>query len=78
MSKKTTAPGQDPVQYVRKNGYYWVRLFDEHWDVAEWNNVRGYWELAGIKNGFYDAEFCFISDEPIKTPDDGNSNETVK
>jgi len=63
--------------WQRKEGYYWVK-YSGVWMIALWIPELLWWYFAANDHCFDDSELDFISDEPIKTPDDGNSNETVK
>ena len=54
----------------RVSGYYWVRIYGEKWDCAEWDQQNQHWSLTGIDTYYSDSELIEIKERRILSPDD--------
>lgn len=53
----------------RESGFYWIRLNDHNWIVAEYNSDFGGWYITGIELGFWDSEIAEINETRIVNVD---------
>ena len=56
-----------PLEIQRKDGYYWVRLFGDHWDIAKYGSdddgKEPVWYMPGNSVPFCRDDFEEIGDE---------------
>ena len=48
----------------RQEGFYWVRLSDWEWEVAQW--LDGSWWTAGSDSHYQDSDFAEIDERRIE------------
>lgn len=51
----------------RKEGYYWVKHFDE-WKIALWRKGMGMWKVFGSMFHYSDSELDEINETQILPP----------
>ena len=49
----------------RKEGYYWVNIFEDYFEVMKWNYKQKLWERIGIEDTYDDSDFKEIDERQI-------------
>ena len=55
---------QENKMSKRKDGFYWIKTFDNRWEPAEWS--QGVWWAIGDEDYLYDSDFKEIGEEIIR------------
>ena len=63
------------INMTRKNGFYWVKRFD-NWMICEWDNFGNmsdkFWFIPGFELRVNDSDFEEIDETPITRPEKSN------
>ncbi len=49
----------------RKQGYYWVNIWNDYFEVMKWVSKEKHWERIGIEDIYDDSDFKWIDERQI-------------